>query len=381
MKWVIHIAKRYHAFTLIELLVVIAIIGVLISLLLPAVQKIREAANRIKCTNNLKQLGLAAHNFHDTFKKFPYGAKYDQEGAFTWTQNVWAFIEQDNALRGYPALNLPWALDYAGDNQNYTPAGTPNPPFADFNARTAIRSVFNCPSDIAPMVAEASDPRWANPRGNYLGCIGAGNWYGADPTAPGGPTSLGFTSAAPTDGPLKGIFAVRFNQSFDNPKDSASQTTKVLYSRIADIIDGTSNTVMFSEGLSSSVAGWGGVQGVIEECDVGGALFSTFTTPNSSTADVVVQCANDTSNNQIQGDGSYTAPCISTLPGDTPSLNNPNAWADYSQWRSAARSKHPAGVNAGFADGSVHFIQNGIDLFTWRALGTKAGGETISSDF
>jgi prepilin-type N-terminal cleavage/methylation domain-containing protein/prepilin-type processing-associated H-X9-DG protein len=383
MKRLIILAKRCQAFTLIELLVVIAIIGVLISLLLPAVQKIREAANRIKCTNNLKQLGLAAHNFHDTFQKFPYAAKYDQEGSFTWTQNIWGFIEQDNALARYPGLNFPWTLDYSSSFQNWAPGGVPRAPLPDPNARNAVRVIFNCPSDIPPMIAEAGDPKWANARGNYLGCIGAGNWYGADPTSTAGvPTWFG-TSAAPIDGPLRGIFSVRFNQSFDNPKDSASGTTKILYSRIADIIDGTSNTVMFSEGLSSSLAGWGGVQGVIEECDVGGALFSTFTTPNSSTADVVVQCANDTSGNNIQlgGDPSYKAPCISTLPGDSLSLNNTNAWNDYTQWRSAARSKHPGGVNAGFADGSVHFVQDGIDLFTWRALGTKAGGEVVSPDF
>src|SRR5205807_2027449 len=117
--------------------------------------------------------------------------------------------------------------------------------------------------------------------------------------------------------------------------------------------------------LSSSVSGWGGVQGVIEESDVGGALFSTFDTPNSSNADVVVQCANDTSGNNVQQDTTYLAPCISTLPGDNPSLNNGNAWGDYTQWRSAARSKHSGGVNAGMADGSVRFVSNSISLATW----------------
>src|SRR5262249_35035781 len=148
----------------------------------------------------LKQLGLAAHNYHGTFSNFPYGSKYDQEGAFTWTQNLWGFIEQDNAAARYPALNMAWALDYAGDNQTFTPGGIPNPPVPDPTARNAVRVVFNCPSDVSPMIAEAGDPNWANPRGNYLGCIGAGNMYGGDPTA--SPTTPGFV--APTAGPLKG---------------------------------------------------------------------------------------------------------------------------------------------------------------------------------
>ena len=377
MKRMISFARRIRAFTLIELLVVIAIIGVLIALLLPAVQKVREAANRTSCANNLKQIALAAHNHHDTYKHFPYGAKYDQEGAFTWTQNIWAFIEQDNAQRRYPGLNFPWTLDYSSSFQNFAPTGVLRAPLPDPAARNALRTVFNCPSDPASaVIAEAGDPKWANARGNYLGCIGAGNWYGADPTAAG---TNGF--AAPTNGPLKGVFAVKFNQSFDYPNDQASGTTHIAYTRMADIVDGTSNTVMFSEGLSSSVAGWGGVQGVIEECDVGGALFSTFDTPNSTNADVVVQCANDTSGNNIEQDQSYMAPCISTLSGDNPSLNNGNAWSDYTQWRSAARSRHPAGVNAAMADGSVRFFQNAIDLPTWRGLGTKANGEVLTGDF
>jgi hypothetical protein len=137
---------------------------------------------------------------------------------------------------------------------------------------------------------------------------------------------------------------------------------------------------MFSEGLVSSNASWGGVQGVIEESDVGGALFSTYDTPNSTNADVVVLCAN-ASGNRIFQDLTYKPPCISTLTGSNPSTNNPNAWSDYTEWHSAARSKHTLGVNVGVADGSVRFISNNISLFTWRALGTMSNGEVLGSDF
>jgi hypothetical protein len=186
-----------------------------------------------------------------------------------------------------------------------------------------------------------------------------------------------------TSGPLVGVFSVNFNQSFDFPNDAASGSSgKPFQARISDITDGTSNTIMFSEGLSSSAAQWGGVQGVIEECDVGGALFSTYDTPNSTNPDVVVQCANDTSGNNVTPpDLRYKPPCISTLPGAIPSTNNGNAWQDFTEWHSAARSKHTGGVNVGVADGSVRFVANNISLATWRALGTMQNGEVPGSDF
>src|SRR5262249_33015550 len=148
--------------------------------------------------------------------------------------NIWAFIEQDNAYRAYPSLNMAWALDYAGDLQQWTPSGVANPPLPDPAARNVVRTVFNCPSDVAPIIAEAGDPAWANPRGNYLGCIGAANMYGGDPQGP--PTTTGYV--APTVGPDVGIYSLKFNQSFDYPNDKAlGASGKPFQARMADITD------------------------------------------------------------------------------------------------------------------------------------------------
>src|SRR5829696_695328 len=137
--------RHRSGFTLIELLVVIAIIGVLIGLLLPAVQKVREAAARMKCANNLKQLALGCHNYHDTNGVLPYGRKYDIWDTYTWTQLVLPYVEQTAVYGGYFTLNqTPYVTSYPGSNG---PIGN------DVRLRTsrhAVIQTFLCPSDRGP---------------------------------------------------------------------------------------------------------------------------------------------------------------------------------------------------------------------------------------
>jgi prepilin-type N-terminal cleavage/methylation domain-containing protein/prepilin-type processing-associated H-X9-DG protein len=230
---------RHGAFTLIELLVVIAIIAVLIGLLLPAVQKVREAANRAKCTNNLKQIGLALHNYHDVNKRFPSG--YIWMGVFwstdsnesTWITHLLPFFEQDNLFK---------KADFSG-------------PFGVGGVNTPITSafldLFKCPSDVeVDIVGGAWGPNWA--RGNYAANNGIGPMVSVN-DAP-------FTPSRSVKVP--GVFEIN------------SKT------RIVDITDGTSQTALVSELIKSPGEDWRGVMHYPE-----GPLYQHNNTPNSPVPD------------------------------------------------------------------------------------------------
>ncbi|MGQ9504853.1 MAG: DUF1559 family PulG-like putative transporter [Thermogutta sp.] len=333
--------RHKRGFTLVELLVVIAIIGILIALLLPAVQAAREAARRSQCVNNIKQLVLACHNFHDKFGEFPYGRKYDIWDTYTWTELILPYIEQQAVYENY------WTLPQRGYVQSYP---GPNGPIGnDTRLRTARHSqipVFYCPSNGGPFSNELNTNPFGFWRGNYRGCVGSGDMYGEDVWDG-------------TNGPWKpGIFAVLHNQSYDT---GAPVPTHGV--RIAQIIDGTSNTTMISEGIVPTVKEWGGPIGGIIYGNMGGALYSNAITPNSSAPDQIIgPCPQD------QGDGTYSEPCQSRGGGG---WWQPGAAGAYA----GARSRHPGGVNVGMADGSVRFVSNTIDLLIWRYLGTRAGSE------
>jgi prepilin-type N-terminal cleavage/methylation domain-containing protein/prepilin-type processing-associated H-X9-DG protein len=337
-----------HGFTLVELLVVITIIGILIALLLPAVQAAREAARRMQCTNNLKQLALACHGFESTSGSLPYGRKYDCWAAYTWTALVLPYIEMQSVYDGF------WTLPQTGFVLGTTPT-VPGPVWpiggdARLRAsRTTAISAFCCPSTIAPVPNELASTDYGYYRSSYRGCAGTGDLYGIE-------------IADGTDGPWGiGAVGVRANQSFDK--------TRSLGATIADLSDGTSTTLLLSEGLTAGILGattWGGAMGETWYGDMGGTLFSATLTPNATVADQIWgYCPADPG----VDDKGYPAPCVSL--GIAPWGTAGDGVGAYA----AARSLHPGGVNVAMADGSVSFVTDGVDILLWRSAGTRAGAE------
>lgn len=315
-----------RGFTLIELLVVIAIIAILMGLLLPAVQKVREAAGRVKCQNNLKQLGLAMHNYLTEKGSLPPAIDGRVSGTSTFRWSYLAMLTphlDQTSVHNSLDLNVP----LFGGPPSFAVAPQ------NVNAVAAVVKSFLCPSDRMTIVDTGFGPS------NYMANIGSG-------TNGGG--------VYDTDGPFY----------------ANSQT------KINDIVDGASNTVFASETLLGD--GGNDITGTPATVDVK-KVYAINTNPASSPLTDAI-CAGFTTF-RLRRNYSWADGGISNMTYNhyyLPNTSTPDCLGRVQPGWKAARSNHSGGVNVLLGDGSVRFVRDKIQLDTWRALATRYGGEIIS---
>ena len=333
---------RRRGFTLIELLVVIAIIGILIGLLLPAVQKVREAANRMKCANNLKQIGLALHNYSDSFGTFPLGNKGGAGGSYgyNWRLFILPYLEQDALYKRFDQTQSAWSAAMApmdGANiPNYRCPSSPLPPF----------SVALAPAGVTYSQCQ---------RVTYVGIAGgttnAFNGSGFTETRQtNGANTTGCCTGGDTTGggPLVANLAVE----------------------ISRITDGTSNTMAVSEQsdfltLTDGTkvdwqTGWHGwLIGVRWTAQAGDPAFGNSDNRIFGLTSIRYQI-NQKNGWAVGGDCGGTGVC-------------PNFGCNI-----PLNSTHPGGVNAVFCDGSVHFLADSTAILTLAELATRDDGLVIA---
>ncbi len=305
---------RSRAFTLVELLVVIAIIGILVALLLPAVQAAREAARRTQCSNNLKQIGVGLHNHHDTFKTLPPSTGPHGCCWGTWQVLVLRFVEQQNVFDLY---------------QNWGGNDSTGPRYGAAPNSTSVTNkrfeAFTCPSD------QPNSPFGGLTNHNYAVNIG----------------NTGYSQTANLNG------VIFQGAPFAQAKNTTDVSKRTEGQALATITDGTSNTLMVGEvlqGQGSDLRGftwWGDA-----------ASFTTYLAPNSPLPDRIYTAGY--CNNQP----TQKRPCAVS------DSTNPTMFA--------SRSLHPGGVQVTLCDASSRFIAQTIDINVWRALSTSQGGEALA---
>ncbi len=309
--------KPQPGFTLVELLVVIAIIGVLVALLLPAVQAAREAARRMTCTNQLKQWALGSHNFADINREFlPLGAMNSQGTVenrqvykrISWPVMLWPFVEQGNLYDRYDITRHFYESGNIETHREFIP-------------------LYYCPSDKVDVTQGTADTYW-RVMGNYV-------------------TNMGNTHL--------------HQNAADQAIYSGSPFGVRHMYRLSDITDGLSNTVGFSEIIIASPGNTSDNRGDFLN-DEGSPGFMSINTPNSSVPD---QCRRCSASSQDVNHADYRVIPCTQISGNT-------------EYQIAARSRHPGGVNVSMLDGSVRFVPETVSANVWQAVMSGKGGESIN---
>ena len=327
--------RKRPAFTLIELLVVIAIIAILIALLLPAVQQAREAARRTQCKNNLKQYGLALHNYHDQFGQFAPGGTWDPERTNDWD---WESSNQPQIgwqVRVLPQMEQAPVYNQLRMDQTYQDRVT----FPDGKAAWQHQTPYaRCPSDTSP------DLEWGQVyQSSYTGSLGSQG----TPSANGSCNVWNQFAEKKSDDQPGGDWRVNHGNTWQRGFLSGMFTRMGAKVRHSDVLDGESNTILVGEILSRCTdhkAGWWHFNGS------GNAHSSTVVPINNMT----------------------------TCP-DATNVTHPSCTAqDNWNFSWGFRSDHPGGAQFLFADGSVHFLSSTLDHTTYQRLGGRSDRQPVT---